>query len=259
LKDCPFWCQVEELWRHESGESDFRRFQNLRLALHRYRRLPGLLRQDATQRNPDFAAYIALNRVLLGAVHRISGNTLIVDSSKEPARLLALGRIDGLDLRVLHLTRDPRGVAWSRCKTALPDPTINIHKTVQGQAAWRTAAFWSVINVATEVAVGRVARGRSLRLRYEDLMADPARHLARIGELADLDLNAIIAGLADGLPIAAAHTVAGNRLRMQKAIELKLDDAWREKLPTGARWATTALTAPLLLRYGYPLAVPPHD
>src|SRR3712207_8630396 len=47
----------------------------------------------------------------------VSGKPVIVDSSKSPARALALGMVPGIDLYVVHLVRDGRGVATSLRKT----------------------------------------------------------------------------------------------------------------------------------------------
>ena len=37
-------------------------------------------------------------------------------------------------------------------------------------------------------------------------------------------------------------------------LTVRLDDAWRTELPAGSRRLVTALTAPLLARYGYPVS-----
>ena len=47
----------------------------------------------------------------------MSGKRVLVDSSKNPARALALTMLPDIDLHLLHLVRDPRGYAWSRVKT----------------------------------------------------------------------------------------------------------------------------------------------
>jgi hypothetical protein len=53
----------------------------------------------------------------------------------------------------------------------------------------------------------------------------------------------------------AVHTVAGNADRMRSGpLTVRLDDAWRTDLPTRSRRLVSALTAPLLARYGYPLS-----
>jgi hypothetical protein len=56
----------------------------------------------------------------------------------------------------------------------------------------------------------------------------------------------------DSAVLSPSHTVAGNPMRFRTGpITLRRDDAWRSKLPRARRLLVTALTAPLLARYGY--------
>ena len=50
------------------------------------------------------------------------------------------------------------------------------------------------------------------------------------------------------------HQIAGNPVRFQSGtLALRSDEAWRMKLSLTDRRAVTALTAPLMRLYGYPL------
>lgn len=73
--------------------------------------------------------------------------------------------------------------------------------------------------------------------------------LSRVGLPAELGF------LGSGpLDPARNHTVAGNPLRFERgAITVRPDVEWRAGLAPGARRLVTALTWPLLLRYGFPL------
>ena len=52
--------------------------------------------------------------------------------------------------------------------------------------------------------------------------------------------------------LSASHTVAGNPMRFRTGpTKLRRDDAWRQSLPRGRRVLVSALTGPLLARYGY--------
>ncbi len=65
------------------------------------------------------------------------------------------------------------------------------------------------------------------------------------------DLRFLGAGHAD---LTTSHTVAGNPMRFRTGrIELRRDDAWRQQLPRRQQRVISALTAPLLARYGYSL------
>jgi hypothetical protein len=59
-------------------------------------------------------------------------------------------------------------------------------------------------------------------------------------------------GVGHDAELGAAHTVSGNRVRfLSGRVPIRQDDAWLAAMPTGQRRAVTALTLPLLGRYGY--------
>jgi hypothetical protein len=64
-----------------------------------------------------------------------------------------------------------------------------------------------------------------------------------------------VSQLAEGrLAAGRNHTVAGNPVRLtQGEIRIRPDLEWRTGLRPSARRTVTALTWPLLLRYGFPL------
>ncbi len=78
--------------------------------------------QELTLDDPRFARYAEYTGALFNAIADLSGADVIVDSSKSPARALALSRTPGLDVRMLHLVRDVRGVAYSLRKLSAPKP-----------------------------------------------------------------------------------------------------------------------------------------
>ena len=64
-------------------------------------------------------------------------------------------------------------------------------------------------------------------MRYEDLVAEPARELDRIGRFLGLDMSGVIASIAAGEPLDIGHMVSGNRIRTSGVIKVGLDDEWR--------------------------------
>jgi hypothetical protein len=60
------------------------------------------------------------------------------------------------------------------------------------------------------------------------------------------------AGPAAWAELGVHHTASGNPMRFSTGrIAIRPDDAWREAMPRTQRRAVTALTLPLLARYGY--------
>jgi hypothetical protein len=119
----------------------------------------------------------------------------------------------------------------------------------QRSRALQAAAVGHVASVR-RASLGRDAR--YLRVRYEDLIAAPARTLERILTFAG--------AAASGSPLRSEHlaalrphhTVAGNQTRFRTGeVPLRLDSRWRCELAPGDRALAIALTGPLLLRHGY--------
>jgi hypothetical protein len=123
----------------------------------------------------------------------------------------------------------------------------------------KSAVLWDVWNMAG----GMLFHGgpdRYLRLRYEDFVADPPGSVRRILAMVGMQDAELPFVKGNEARTTANHSVAGNPDRLRHGqITLRSDDRWRTAMKPGNRRLVSALTAPLLLRYGYPLrpATPP--
>jgi hypothetical protein len=187
---------------------------------------------------------------LYRAIQSVSGSRVIVDTSKEPAYGYALSMAPGVDLRVLHLIRDPRAAAYSWAKKK-PQPDSTEREFMHRKTPTQSAVLWDAWNGAIEA----LWRENYLRLRYEDFIAEPRRSFEQILKLvgeedADLPLEGERA-----VKLGISHTVSGNPNRFDTGtVELKADRSWKGKMPPRDQRLVTALTLPLLARYSYPLA-----
>jgi hypothetical protein len=109
---------------------------------------------------------------------------------------------------------------------------------------------WSLWNVATEV-VWRRSR-RLQRLRYEDFIDEPGPALNAVLGLLGEPAGALPLVGERQVEMGPLHAMAGNPSRFRSGpVELRRDDAWQSDLKASTRRFVTALTWPLLLRYGY--------
>jgi hypothetical protein len=150
--------------------------------------------------------------------------------------------------------RDPRGVAYSWAKTGVARPHGGLGSTMATHAPVATAGRWAAFQ--SEIEVMARAFPRVPTLRYEDFVADPraATHRA----VCELQLGPVELPHVgpDEIVLPASHGVAGNPSRFKVgSVGVRADEAWRRDMIAGDRRAVTAITAPLLLRYGYPLSV----
>jgi len=115
----------------------------------------------------------------------------------------------------------------------------------------RSSKLWYTWNLATE-SVWRSAAERYMRLRYEDFVADPVASLGRIVEFVGETVDALPVDENRQFEMGTTHSLAGNPSRFKDGpVEIRRDDKWRHAQPRGQRLLVTALTAPLLARYGY--------
>lgn len=276
LASCPFWAKVGELAFGGWDELDTAGLIQLKESVDRTRRLPGLaLLSAARPRTPSGRRLAALAdsyarpyATLYAAIGQVSGSPVVIDSSKRVMLAFCLRRIPGLDLRVIHVVRDSRAVAYSWTKLVSRPEAAREASTGEagtGEAGpgktymetyspGRTAMRWNILNLAFQILAARGVP--TLRVRYEDFVADPAGSAQRMADFA-CGPGALPGGLAAALgrghaDFEVTHTAAGNPMRFRTGrVEIRRDDAWRSKLPRRDRALVSLLTAPLLARYRY--------
>ena len=232
---CPFWGEVgvaafgPTSWRSVDAEA----VRGQQAALDRNRRIPAMILPQGHRRTAaatkDLGAWFAR---IYAAVADVSGASVVVDSSKHASTAFLLRRAPGVDLRVVHLVRDSRGVAYSWAKRVqrpeVQGTTDEMPRYGAGRAATKWLSYNSLFHLLAATGVP------TLPLRYEQLVADPCTALQSVLEL------------------APSHSVAGNPMRFRSGrLSLVLDEEWRERMTPRSRNVVTAITKPLLTSYGY--------
>jgi hypothetical protein len=253
VPDCPFWAAVLEETFGDHGGADPAGMVALWRRVDGLARIPWLV---APRRPPALEHDLQAFRDVLGRLYRavrlVSGASVLVDSSKYASYGLLLAGVPALDLRVLHLVRDSRAVAYSWLRRKLMPEVTTEERYMATKRPWRSAVYWNLENLGLHLLRG-LATGYQV-LRYDDLTARPhaalSAALERVGITADLDF------LRGGrLHLGVNHTVAGNPIRfLRGAVPIRPDSEWRGRMAPGARRVVTGLTWPLLVRYGFPLA-----
>lgn len=247
--ECEFWREVRRRWTTRIGSDDVVAYAALKSGVERR---GNFLRLAKGRRSwPDLRRYGEQTFALFKSITEVGGRPVVVDSSKIPTRALALARTPGIDLRIVHLVRDGRGVAYSRRKAFARDMSAGLPADIKPTPLWRSSLYWTRENLQSEWVRRRLDPTRSVRVRYEDFTDDPAAVLATVGETVGLDLGDLATDLLACRPMTVGHTISGNRVRMSGAIRLKPDTEWTTRLPAATRRALYLLNAPLMRRYGY--------
>jgi hypothetical protein len=252
-RDCPFWSRVLERLYGESSATDYAELIRLRDGASRTRYTPLMIwPMGRRMLQSRLAGYLTVLSDLYAAIAAESGAKIHVDSSKTPGHGYLLTLLPRVEIHLVHLIRDPRATAfsWSRRTVhAGPDDRTNPPRC----GILKNALLW----VARNQSIARLwSRSRSIAsyqlLRYEDLAQRPrpilSELLAGFGETHVPSLRF----QEDEVWLDEVHTISGNPVRFRRGkVKVRPDLEWERAMPGRDYWLTTALTWPLLRRYGY--------
>lgn len=254
FRDCTFWRAVISEAFGGIESFDLEAFLQVKNYVHRPRHIPALLvpllRWPKYQR--CLAQYLDMLSRLYPAIARVSGANVIIDSSKYPLHGFALRLVPNIDLRIVHLVRDSRAVAYSWQRKRVRTEIRSRLEYQKRYSAIASAFQWNYKNILTHL-LSRGCAGKS-KILYENFVRQPRLTLAE-------PLQAAL-GFEPELPflsgqtchLAPTHTVAGNPNRLESGrTTLRLDDEWRQGMGRGQHAIVTILTMPLLMLYGYTL------
>ena len=250
---CEFWTAVGDRAFGGWDRALATRMRVLQQRVDRTRHVPLLaLPRLSRRRRAELDEYVATFTRLYRAISAVSGRPVVIDSSKHSSLASCLRHGPQVDLRVVHVVRDSRGVAFSWAKEVRRPESVAAEDLMTRYSPARSSMLWVGHNLS--FALLRRLGTPTLRLRYEDFVADPRARVAELADFAGLPAGDATAGFTDGCTVVLrpSHTVAGNPVRFRNGpLTLRRDDVWRRQLSRPRRTLVTLLTLPLLARYGY--------
>jgi len=252
FKECPLWSEISGRAFGGVDVVDASRMMSERKGAPKNRDLILELLRSHIQGggSSTYRRYLSVLESLYTAVARVSGSDVIVDTSKVPWHAFLLTQIPSLDLKVVHLIRDPRGTTYSWQKNVKrSDVTEGDVVKMKTHGPALESKRWMYWNVLFEM-MGSTTLADYLRVRYEDFVASPRDELQKIGKAIGVRIPKMVDD--SDVHLGTNHTVWGNPKRMKTGrVRLRLDDDWSDHLDLWKRKKVELLTWPLLLRYGY--------
>lgn len=229
---------------HGLDSSDFDRLADVARSVLRTKRSPGLARlRHAPQSEwpADVRCYIGVLDTLLTELVALTGSSVLVDSSKLSPGFLSLLLVPSVTVDVLHIVRDPLGVANSERKSRATAAAVN-DETPPGRSLLDSAVRWSLANLAINYLAPRHAQSYN-RISYESFATDQNRVLR------DLEPRLRLTGLASlRAPTPTSHIAVGNPTRLRSSTsDFLVDSSWRSDLSWAQRTAVSLTTLPARL------------
>ena len=153
------------------------------------------------------------NELFARAVLDVTGKSIFLDTAKDPMRIRYLPLAPNIDLHVIHLVRDVRGVVAS-IRSRHPD--TNVETAVR---SW----------IAREKNINRlletIPTNRQIKVNYEELVTDTLPTLNKLLIFVGAQPMETLGDYRE-----AEHHILGNRMRKRQSSEIKLDEKWRTAL-----------------------------
>ena len=176
---------------------------------------------------------LACNAALIEAIYEVSGRSVFLDTSKDASRLRYLSDSGRFAIRVLHLVRDGRAVAFSMIK--------------KGLSPRDAARYWVREHEQARRLRARIgSRVGWMEIHYESFCEDPDGNLAAVCEFVGIPPDERRLDFRGW----ESH-ILGNRMRLTSGGEITLDTSWQSKLEGASRQVVSAITEPLNRSYGY--------
>lgn len=262
---CPFWSAVGTRLEQQGWSSSWlEQMHRLQTRVARQRHLPRLLAPGTGTFAEDLAEYARRYRMIVAAVAAEAGADYVVDASKWPSLAMALFR-GGVDVRVIHLVRDVRGVTASLAKSVARPHTSGAAEQMYSNSLPDGAARW--LATQTEVDLLAATGLKVARMRYAELVTEPeptlSAALTRLGAAVPAGGFQHLGHTPEGVPqvqLAPSHGLSGNPSRFRSgAVELRPDEDWRARLTAGQQRLVRAIAFPQVLRDRPTNAHSPHN
>ena len=250
FNDCNFWNKVIEETFGSYEKISKSNLRKLWLSVDHGRYLPQLV---YTKYYPSFKKnlneYSKILNNLYKAISKVSGCTIIIDSSKKPSHGFIVNKLKDIDLRLVHLVRDSRAVAYSWKKKRYRPEKYPEKELMATKNSIRSAFSWNLRNCMCH-ALNCVNDNYAI-LRYEDFAISPGENISKIISQLGVSDNCIQNIDSKKFSLMYNHTVAGNPMRFKRKGDIKIDTEWRFKMKKKDRLIVTFLTLPLLRKYRY--------
>jgi hypothetical protein len=218
-----------------------------------------ILRDIALSCSPEwhrhFRSVQQHNRALLETIHEITGAKVIIDSSKVGLRLKYLLKDPEIDIRVIRLIRDGRGVALTYMDPMNFADAFNPDKRAGGSGGNRNTERHSMIQAAhewrrsneeAEAIVARLDRSKWIEVRYENLCTNSNEVLRKIYGFLELSSAKIVINFR-----SVQQHVIGNGMRLDSTTEISCDERWRTILSPKDILEFEKVAGKLNNQYGY--------
>lgn len=248
METCEFWLSVRDIYYKKYGENinlndletRFYLGDSILLRNILYRSLYSNILETTRniilkfyyERDQNIQKWINRNERLIEVMCELTDADTFVDASKDPSRLLYLGRMKGVSLSVIHLVRDVRGF-------------VNSCRKNNNDDIGRSSRRWARIHGDIE-RLAQFTHADYRLVRYEDLCENTDSLLGSLYHWLGVDDS-----VSWKFNPRDQH-ILGNRMRLRENLTIRFDDSWRNELrESDIQKSLKGKRRIMMKRYGY--------
>jgi hypothetical protein len=253
FNECGFWQDVMHDTFGDMEKVDGREIYDLRRKSAYSRHIPlFLIPGGKSLISGKLVKFQNILERLYSAIQSHTNCRVIVDCSKTAPYGYVLGDIKSIDLHVVHIVRDPRGVGFSRLEKRLYQPDEGKAIYTGSTGIVRNAMTWNIQNFAAEAFWERYTN-RYMRIHYEEFASNSRAVVSKIVEMLKEKVNTLPFTGDNTVKLDEKyHTAAGNPVRFNHGkVKIEQDLEWMTKLSRKNQLITKLVTWPMFLKYGY--------
>lgn len=231
VPDCPFWKDIISNIDHDDEN-----FSRNRVRVPYIPLLLSPIKPPAFQEQLE--KFLATVESTFRLITKRANCRVIVDSSKNPPQAYILSQIPGIDLYVVHLVRDPRGVVHSLSRPKGYIPKVSTRRSI---------LLWSTFNLFSEPL--RFYAKKYLWIRYEDFVRNPSEIVKKIVDHVDEKVSNLDFLQGTQARLSVQHVLASNPDKYTTGQITIKEQSWH--LPWYKQAFVSLATLPLLHWYRY--------
>ncbi len=226
---CSFWQEVSKEHIRSFPSINFEELKNEFREIEKwsnYFKLRKLIKnKKETSLKPILVKYLAHNEKLYEIISRITGKKIIIDSSRNPGRLLALLSSNKIEIYTINIIRDPRATMNSLIQKDIRNVNENRQKTPLN------ILNWNIKNLLGLDIMKKIDADKGTYISYKNFTRHPAQVLEKLKNRLNLSLNYEEVNGKFSINLEAGHIFSGNRSRFNTGkITITEDTNWERKL-----------------------------
>ena len=226
---CSFWQEVSNAHIKAFPSINFEELKNKFREIEKWSNFLKLRKLiNNNKRNylkPILDKYVAHNEKLYEIISEITGGKIIIDSSRNPGRLLALLSSKKIEMYTIDIIRDPR----ASLNSLIQKDIRNVHENRQN--TFKNMINWDIKNLLGLNIMRKLDANESTYISYKNFTRNPGQVLEKLKNKLNLTLDYEKTNGKFSINLEAGHIFSGNRSRFNTGkITIKEDTNWEQQL-----------------------------